>query len=189
MLLNIVFYITAFIWIVSEIILSRMKRSGLENSINDFDTNTFRVLWITILLSLAIGIFVSTFNFGRMPILPHQQIIGLGLIVIGLIIRWIAILKLKESFTVDVSAKKDQEIIKEGVYKFVRHPSYLGSLLSFFGLSLIFTNVFTIFIITIPIAISFLHRIKIEEKVLTNVIGDEYFEYSKRTKKLIPFVY
>ena len=113
----------------------------------------------------------------------------MSLTVIGLIIRWIAILKLKESFSVDVSAKKDQKIIKEGIYKFVRHPSYLGSLLSFFGLSLMFTNVFTIFIITIPIAISFLHRIKIEEKVLTNVIGDEYFEYSKRTKKLIPFVY
>jgi len=189
MSLNIIFYIISFVWVISEIVLSKMKKSGLENSINDYDKHTLRIIWITILLSLTIGIFVSTLSFGRISVLPYQQILGLILIVIGLLIRWIAILKLKENFTVDVSVKKDQEIIKDGIYKFIRHPAYSGSLLSFFGLSLMFTNVFTIFIIIIPIAISFLHRIKIEEKVLTRVIGTEYIEYAKQTKKLIPFIY
>jgi len=189
MALNIIFYIISFIWIISEIVLSRMKKSDLENSITDYDKHTFRNIWITVLLSLIIGIFVSTFSFGRISILPYQQIIGLILISLGLLIRWSAILKLKESFTVDISVKKDQKIIKDGVYKFVRHPSYSGSLLSFLGLSLMFTNVFTFLIIFIPITISFLHRINIEEKVLNDVIGTEYIEYSKQTKKLIPFVY
>ena len=106
-----------------------------------------------------------------------------------MLIRWTSILKLKDSFTVDVSIRKDQTIIKDGIYKFIRHPSYSGSLLSFLGLSLVFTNVFTILIIVVPITIAFLHRIKIEENVLTDVIGTEYVEYSKQTKKLIPFIY
>jgi protein-S-isoprenylcysteine O-methyltransferase Ste14 len=189
MTLSIVFYIISFVWIISEIVLSKLKKSNPENPINDYDKSTFRIIWITVLLSLVIGIFVSTYSFGRISILPYQQIIGLILISLGLLIRWSAILKLKESFTVDISVKKDQKIIKDGVYKFVRHPSYTGSLLSFFGLSLMFTNVFTIIIITIPIMISFLHRINIEEKVLTQVIGTDYIEYSIRTKKLIPFIY
>jgi protein-S-isoprenylcysteine O-methyltransferase Ste14 len=187
--LSVIFYIISFVWILSEIVLSKIKKSDFENSLNDYDKHTFRKIWITILLSLIIGIFVSTFSFGRISVLPYQQIVGLILIVAGLVIRWIAILKLKESFTVDVSAKKDQKIIKNGIYKFVRHPSYLGSLLSFLGLSLMFTNVFTILIIIIPITISFLHRINIEEKVLIEAIGTEYVEYSKQTKKLIPFIY
>jgi len=189
MTLDIIFNIITFIWIISEIILSKMKKSDLDYSNNNYDKNTFRIIWITILLSIAIGIFVSKFTFGRISILPFQKILGLILIVGGLIIRWTAILKLRENFTVDVSVKKDQKIIKDGVYKFVRHPSYSGSLLSFFGLSLMFSNVFTIFIIIIPITIAFLYRIKIEENVLTDVIGTEYLEYSKQTKKLIPFIY
>ena len=189
MTLSIFFYIISFAWIISEIVLSRMKKSDFENSINDYDKKTLKTIWITILFSLAIGIFVSTFSFGRISILPYQQIIGLILITLGLLIRWTSILKLKDSFTVDVSIRKDQTIIKDGIYKFIRHPSYSGSLLSFLGLSLVLTNVFTILIIVVPITIAFLHRIKIEENVLTDVIGTEYVEYSKQTKKLIPFIY
>ena len=189
MTLKIIFYIISVIWILSEILLSRIKRADLENSIDNYDKHSLIKIWATILFSLTIGIFVSKFSFGRIEILPYQRFIGLILVVAGLVIRWNAILKLKKSFTVDVSVKKDQKIIQDGVYKFVRHPSYSGSLLSFFGLSLIFTNVFTILIITVPIVFVFLHRIKIEENVLTNVIGTEYFEYAKRTKKIIPFIY
>jgi protein-S-isoprenylcysteine O-methyltransferase Ste14 len=189
MMLGIIFYIISSVWIISEIVLSRLKRSDLENSIDDYDKHSLTKIWVTILLSLTIGIFVSRFSFGRAEILPNQQIIGLILIVAGLIIRWIAIIILKESFTVDVSVKKNQKIIQDGIYRFVRHPSYSGSLLSFFGLSLMFMNVFTILIITIPVVMTFLHRIKIEENVLTNVIGTEYIDYSKQTKKLIPFIY
>jgi len=189
MTLSIIFYIISFVWIISEIILSKMKKSDLEKSINDHDKNTLRNLWITIILSVAIGVLVSTFSFGRISILPYQQIIGLVLIMLGLLVRWTAILKLKENFTVDVSVRKDQTIVKDGIYKLIRHPSYLGSLLSFLGLSLMFTNVFTLLIIIIPITISFLHRINIEEKVLTQEIGTEYIEYSEQTKKSIPFIY
>lgn len=189
MILNIIFYIISFVWIVSEIVLSKMKKSNLESSINEYDKNTLRNLWITIILSIAIGVLVSRFDLGRISILLYQQTFGLTLITLGLLIRWIAILKLKENFTVDVSVRRDQSIVKDGIYKFIRHPSYLGSLLSFFGLSLMFTNVFTLLIIIIPITISFLHRINIEEKVLTQELGAEYTEYSKRTKKIIPFIY
>lgn len=189
MTLSIIFYVISFVWIISEIVLSRMKKSDLESSIKNYDKNTLRNLWITIILSVAIGILVSRFALGRISILPYQQIFGLILIAVGLLIRWIAILKLKENFTVDVSVRKDQSIVINGIYKFIRHPSYLGSLLSFLGLSLMFINVFTLLIIIIPITISFLHRINIEEKVLTQELGTEYTEYSKQTKKLIPFIY
>ena len=189
MILNIIFYIISFVWIISEIVLSKMKKSDLESSIKNYDKNTLRNLWITIILSVAIGVLASRFALGRFSILPYQQISGLVLIALGLLIRWMAILKLKENFTVDVSVRKDQSIAKDGIYKFIRHPAYLGSLLSFLGLSLMFTNVFTLLIIIIPITISFLHRINIEEKVLTQEIGTEYKEYSTQTKKLLPFIY
>jgi len=106
-----------------------------------------------------------------------------------LIIRWMAILTLKKYFTVNVSILKDHRIIDKGVYKFIRHPAYAGSLLSFLGLGLSFSNWLSTLVIFIPILIAFIYRIRVEEKALIQAFGDEYLNYSKTTKRLIPKLY
>jgi protein-S-isoprenylcysteine O-methyltransferase Ste14 len=45
---------------------------------------------------------------------------------------------------------------------------------------------FVIMLITIPILF---HRIKIEEEILVSRFGQEYLEYTQKTKKLIPYLY
>jgi protein-S-isoprenylcysteine O-methyltransferase Ste14 len=42
---------------------------------------------------------------------------------------------------------------------------------------------------TVPIIAAFLWRIRIEERALTDALGEEYRAYTQRTKRLIPFVY
>ena len=115
--------------------------------------------------------------------------IGISLICIGLIIRWTAILKLKNSFTVNVSVSENQKIVQTGIYKKIRHPSYLGSLLSFFGFGAVFNNWLTLVIIFIPILFSFIYRIHIEEKLLSQVFGVQYTNYIENSWKLLPGVY
>jgi protein-S-isoprenylcysteine O-methyltransferase Ste14 len=187
--LTLVFYIISFAWVVSEIILSRIKRSSVGSSKSDYDKNSLRILWITIIISINAGSILARFPFGSIEFFPYQQLIALILIIIGIIIRWIAILKLKDSFTVDVNVKENQVIVTDGLYKKIRHPAYLGSLISFLGLSLVFINIYSFLIVIIPITIAFLHRIKIEENVLSQGLGEGYIKYSRRTKKLIPFIY
>jgi protein-S-isoprenylcysteine O-methyltransferase Ste14 len=41
----------------------------------------------------------------------------------------------------------------------------------------------------IPVAIGYLYRIKVEEKFMEEQWGDDYMNYQKRTKKLIPRIY
>ena len=43
--------------------------------------------------------------------------------------------------------------------------------------------------ISLPIALAFLYRIKVEERALVEALGDRYRAYMMRTKRLIPFVY
>ena len=62
------------------------------------------------------------------------------------------------------------------------------SILFFLGLPLLFNSVLG-FVIVLPLIILLLIRIPIEENMLIKEFGEEYREYMKRTKKLIPSVY
>ena len=182
------FLAISILWITFEIILSRKK--GTSGKIKRQDSSSLTVLWTTLVVSISLGICARYLNFGTTNF--HSSLIhyiGLILIVFGLIIRWFAILKLKEFFTVTVSIQKDHRIIDTGIYKYIRHPAYLGSLLSFLGLGFALQNWLTILVIFFPIFGALSYRIHVEEKVLNKEFGKEYFNYSSRTKKLIPWIY
>ncbi|NIU00696.1 MAG: DUF1295 domain-containing protein [Nitrosopumilaceae archaeon] len=177
----------SIIWFFLELILSRLLRSQTEN---DYDQSSLRVLWFTIILSVSIGIYLHFLSVGQLNFLPVLfYYAGILFIFIGLVIRWIAILTLKKSFTVNVSVSNEQTIIRSGIYETIRHPSYLGSLLSFLGLGLAFGNWLTLLVIFLPICLAFLYRIKIEENALRQAFPDEYNDYIQSTKRLIPGIY
>lgn len=177
----------SIIWFLTEIILSRLLRSRTGT---DYDQSSLRILWVTIMLSVSIGIFLNFVPLGRVNYFPALfYYIGILLIFIGLVIRWIAILTLKKSFTVNVAVSEEQTIMRSGIYKNIRHPSYLGSLISFFGLGLAFSNWLTLLIIFLPICLAFHYRIKIEENALRKAFPNEYNEYIQNTKKLIPGIF
>jgi len=181
------FGIVSLVWIVSEIILGRVAKAAPGNN---RDQSSLTIIWITIIVSISAGVMLKVFLIGSIIFYPEfVHLIGIILIAIGLLIRWIAIISLRKYFTVDVSVKDDQQLIKTGLYKVVRHPSYTGSLLSFLGLGIAFVNWLTIAIIFIPILFAFLNRISVEENVLTERFGEEYTSYCNETKKLIPGIY
>jgi protein-S-isoprenylcysteine O-methyltransferase Ste14 len=185
---GIIMITVSVLWIGSEIILARTKRS--QSTDMRFDKSSLHVLWVTISIAVNFGILLSFQHIGYFGngsrIFP---IAGLILIVCGLLVRWLAIFSLKHQFTVDVSITKDHRILRKGVYRFVRHPAYAGSLLSFLGLGLFFGNYLSILMIFVPICSAFLYRIHIEEKALIRAFGDEYLNYRRSTKRLIPGIF
>jgi protein-S-isoprenylcysteine O-methyltransferase Ste14 len=176
------------IWLLSEVLLARTKLSTGQS--NKVDKLSLRILWITIILFITLGILVRKTGIGFIKIyIEPVHYSGIFLIILGIIIRWIAIHKLKSMFTVDVSIQKGHKIVKSGIYKIIRHPAYLGSLLSFLGLGIALVNWLSIIIIFVPILIAFVNRIYIEEKVLCDEFGEEYLNYSNNTYRLFPGIY
>jgi protein-S-isoprenylcysteine O-methyltransferase Ste14 len=186
--LGIVMMVLSIVWFGSEAILSRVKRSLPSDE--RFDNSSLRILWGTIAVSVTLGIFTGNQNIGYFGggslAFP---IAGCIMIALGMLLRWFAIFSLKRQFTVDVAITKDHRIIQEGVYRFVRHPAYAGSILSFLGLALSFANVISFIIIFLPICSAFLYRIRVEERTLVAAFGDEYIRYTETTKRLIPRIY
>jgi protein-S-isoprenylcysteine O-methyltransferase Ste14 len=177
------------VWLASEIILGRMTHAKADKADN-LDKSSLRILWLTIIPSIIIGIFIGLQRFGFITTGSFTiSLIGLLLIILGLIIRWIAILTLRSAFTSNVSIQTGQQLMNTGIYSKVRHPSYTGSLLSFLGLGMTFANWLSMIIIFVPIFLAFRYRIIVEEQVLKGFFGDKYDEYCAGTKRLFPGIY
>jgi protein-S-isoprenylcysteine O-methyltransferase Ste14 len=176
-------------WVASEAILALVKRSrGRESTV--LDRSSLRLLWVTITLSIMVGVLLGIRGIGLVrSAFPAISCIGIALIILGLTVRWIAILSLRRYFTVNVAVFSDHKLISTGIYKRIRHPAYAGSLLSFLGLGLSFSNWLSAAVIFVPILFVFLYRIRVEEKALAQAFGEKYLEYAKATKRLVPWIY
>ena len=113
---------------------------------------------------------------------------GLILLVVGLTIALVAVFTLGRFYSSSLVTREDHRLITHGIYRFTRHPIYLGVLLVCFGPPVYASSLpaFLIMAILVPI---FLNRIRIEEQMLTEEFGDAYRDYRKATSKLIPFMY
>ena len=174
--------------LASEIALALAKRSKIPDG--GKDRLTLPLLWTVIFVSIFAGFFLR----GALPQgrLPHGQVfylIGLVLFVLGLIVRWIAIIHLGRFFTVNVAIAEDHELITTGPYRYVRHPSYTGTLLIFLGFGLCMLNIFSVAAVFLPIFVAFFWRMHVEEAALHEAFGDRYQAYVARTRRIIPLVW
>jgi protein-S-isoprenylcysteine O-methyltransferase Ste14 len=110
-------------------------------------------------------------------------------LVAGLALRIWAIRHLGKFFTVDVGIQLGHTVIQDGPYRFVRHPSYSGSLLALVGVGCLTFSWLGLFLIVSCTVIAYALRIPVEEKALFAQFGAQYAEYAARTKRLIPGIY
>ncbi|MEY2496612.1 MAG: hypothetical protein QOD12_168 [Verrucomicrobiota bacterium] len=173
-------------YFVSEVILSLTKRS--QTKVVSKDANSLRVLWIAI--GLGVWLSIQARSLWPQASLPSWCFeAGVALFVLGILLRWYSIIHLGRFFTVDVAIAADHQVVDTGPYRFVRHPSYTGALLAFIGYGLVMRNWASLLLISAPIFFAFLYRINVEERALLAALGERYGTYSKKTKRLIPFVY
>ncbi len=85
------------------------------------------------------------------------------------------------------SKKENHELIKSGPYSILRHPIYTGILLIFIGNTIIVGDYRGIIAVLI-VFISFWFKLKKEEKWLIEIFGEDYHNYKKTTKAIIPYL-
>ncbi|MEO8044554.1 MAG: isoprenylcysteine carboxylmethyltransferase family protein [Spartobacteria bacterium] len=174
--------------LASEIALALAKRSKTRTV--GKDRSTLPLLWLVICASIFAGFFLrGALPQGSLPY-PHAfYVVGLILFIVGLVIRWIAIVHLGRFFTVNVAIAEDHQLITTGPYRYVRHPSYTGTLLIFLGFGLCMLNIFSVAAVFLPIAAAFLWRMHVEEQALRSAFGESYQTYAASTRRLIPLLY
>jgi protein-S-isoprenylcysteine O-methyltransferase len=181
-------YWLALFYGLSEVAISMFLRSKTQSS--GTDRGSLRLIWIVINISVIAAIYswlhLRSASFGGGEVLYWTGFVCFGA---GIALRWYSIYRLGRFFTVDVTVRPDQTVIDSGPYKLIRHPSYAGSVLAFFGLGLCFANYVTLLLLVVPPTAVFFHRIRIEEAALLAGLGEPYRRYMQRTRRLIPFLY
>jgi len=115
--------------------------------------------------------------------------VGIGLMLLGIALRWYSVTILGRSFTFDVAIRSDQVLVEVGPYRYIRHPSYTGALLSLLGFGLSLGNWAGVAAGLSCLGFAYAYRIPIEESALASAFGDSYRQYLKRTWRLVPFLF
>ena len=96
--------------------------------------------------------------------------------------------KKREDYPGNYEFENTINLVKEGVYKYIRHPMY--SSLLFLSLGALLKNISIITIVlTVIILLFVLLTAKVEEKEDVDFFGNSYLEYMKDTKMFIPYIF
>ncbi len=177
-----------YLYLFFELYMNLRQRRNSRGA-SKGDKNSLRVLYGLITVGYFLSFSIGITRIGRIHPWNTYFAIGMGLFGVGLVIRLLSIATLKRFFSYSVATVQEQRIVDTGLYKFIRHPGYLGQLIIFLGISISISNGLSILAMMIPVVIGYAYRINVEERFMAEQFGEEYLDYRKRTKKLIPFIF
>ena len=180
--------ILAFGVLAGEVVLLIARRG--RNPVTKGDQGTLRLVWMLIGGGCVAG-FLLAANVPRCrwPEKKGTLLLADALLLTGIMLRVWAIVHLGKFFTVDVGIQQGHRVVQDGPYRFVRHPSYSGSMLAMTGIACLTFNWLGFLAIFGCSLAAYCLRMSVEEKVLLRSLGDDYRRYAERTKRLIPGIF
>lgn len=149
------------------------------------------VLGITMPLGIVGAILASAFYQGDL-ILGHSWwpiAVGVLLIAAGVGLRRWAIHCLGQWFSTVIRIQDGQQVVRDGPYRWIRHPAYAGPILSAVGFGLALGTWASLSILSVCFLVGYCWRIHHEEQVLLAGMGEEYRTYRETTARLLPGVW
>lgn len=176
------FVIAFSVFVLSEIFIYWKSR---KNSIGKYkgDRGSLYLIVFGVWFIISMNFYWTIIN----KLLPeYVELVGIFMILVGIFIRNYSVHLLSKGFTLSVYVGKNQKVIKRGLYKYIRHPAYLGGIISIIGITVTFRNIFNIFFSILVLIIIYGYRIKVEEEALVRNLGKEYIKYKDETKIIFP---
>jgi protein-S-isoprenylcysteine O-methyltransferase Ste14 len=146
------------------------------------------LLQVTSLASVIAGPFCDRREIAVIHGGEPVRYVGLALYVAGLLLMHLAQTALGRQFSIQVTIQEGHRLVTDGLYRHVRHPRYLGTMLFASGLALVFRSWVAVALCG-AICLILAWRIRDEEALLRREFGAEWDAYARRSRRLIPFVY
>ncbi|MFZ3217241.1 MAG: isoprenylcysteine carboxylmethyltransferase family protein [Candidatus Acidiferrales bacterium] len=183
-----VFIATYAGWLLFEIVTGRSRKSSDPK--RGRDRGSYYFLLGMIWVGSGFG-FAAAFGLQRAAIPWHRTEIffaGIALMWVGIAFRYYAMRVLGRYFTFQVDVRAGQTVVEAGPYRYIRHPSYSGALITILGLGLVLGNWASVVAMLACVGIGYAYRVRVEEAALVAALGQPYREYMRRTRRLVPFV-
>lgn len=182
---NILFWVFGISEMLIWIFTSRNSEKGQGRKGKDRGSYIF--LMTGTVFTIFIDAVISRVSIGHLPMAIFW--VGALLMAIGIFMRVYSVWTLRHFFTLSIQVKSDHKIVQNGPYRYLRHPAYTGSILTFLGIAVCFRNPVALLLSGIVLALIYSYRIKVEEEMLEESFGEGYLKYEKSTWRVLPFVW
>ncbi len=157
------------------------KKGTLEKSL-------LGLVFLGMVILPLIYIFTALFSFADYDLPLYLHISGLLLIVPMLWLFYRSHKNLGQNWSATLEIREGHKVVDSGVYRYVRHPMYSAILLLVIIQALLLNNYIAGLSGVISFGLLYILRVKNEERMMIKEFGDEYKQYMKRTKRIIPFI-
>jgi protein-S-isoprenylcysteine O-methyltransferase Ste14 len=173
-------------------VLITMPDAGRNRGTRQKDIPRRRLDLVVIqLISLAVLIIPPYSDRRDVVVLGGVEILrylGLVMFAVGMLTMQWAEASLGKQFSVEVTLQEGHELITGGLYRYLRHPRYLGIIVFTVGIALVFRSGLGL-ILGGGLVLILIWRIGVEEDLLHHEFGAAWENYSRTSWRLIPFVY
>jgi protein-S-isoprenylcysteine O-methyltransferase Ste14 len=176
----VIWYAIGALWLAMAFNTKRtIKRRGF----------TFRVVWLVFVVFFLLRSHNNVDKIHEHLWAPTATLgwLGVALMIIGASFGVWARFTIGTNWSGDVTLKEDHELIQRGPYALVRHPIYTALFTMLLGTALAFAQYETTFIFVVAVLV-FLIKMRAEERLMTEAFPDQYPEYRRRVKAIIPFL-
>jgi protein-S-isoprenylcysteine O-methyltransferase Ste14 len=169
---------------IGGVIVPAMRRGGAKVQRRNVGSSFLVIFsWVAV---LGFTVVFAKMGYGLLP--DWIYFIGIAVMLAGIVFRQWAIAVLGRYFSREIGVQKEHKVVETGPYRLIRHPSYTGVLIFYVGMGLAVQSFASILVAAAIFGIAYGYRIFVEEKVLISELGNNYAEYMKRTKRIIPYI-
>lgn len=151
-----------------------------------------RSFWMITLAMMAV-FYMSPLEYIYLhPRLPRDQwmeVVGVTLFILGTMLFVWARRTLGRNYSGHLSVKADQQLVQSGPYRVIRHPAYAGYLLMALALAVGYSSLAGMVSTILFLLPCMIYRIYVEDALLAEHFGEQFDEYRRQVKRLIPGIW
>ena len=129
-------------------------------------------------LILLVILIITIIFKNQFQIPEYVRTIGFIICAIGVIFIIAGIITLGEYFTTSIIPKG---LVTTGIYSKIRHPMFIGAILVYIGIVVIFQSIIGFLLVLFILIPFFIYSAIEEEKILSEKFKDKYTAYKKKT--------
>lgn len=169
------------------------KKSSLMKVTTSHRTPRENVLLVLIasgvLLAPLVAIFTPLLSFADYRPHPIAFLAGAAALALNVWLFHRSHADLGENWSKTLEIRENHRLITTGVYRTIRHPMYTAIFLFVIAQALLLPNWLAGPSGMVAFGLMYALRVGPEERMMIEAFGDEYRDYMRRTKRLIPGVF
>jgi protein-S-isoprenylcysteine O-methyltransferase len=180
----------AYFILIAHFAVTEGRRRGQEVKAGQYDKKSTRFIGLAVFINVVILIAANALNYLQIGLMADViGWIGIAVMLCGIALRLWASRTLGKFYTRTLLISDGHRVVREGPYKRLRHPGYLGVILLWAGAGLATVNWIAAVLVTFTVIAPYPYRIHCEERMLITSFGQPYKDYADHTWRLLPFIW